>query len=1033
MSAVRFQIRLGDPPAILSVGEGVLPLLGFSAAAFTRGEIALSERFHADDADIVERVFGLLVPGGEQTFNARIRNAAGRVVCVRGRFSKAVLASGQIQVDLELEDARSLYAGTHGEPMLANFVAMMENTDDFIYFKDRNHVFTGASQTLVAITHPTEHWTDLLGKTDYDVFPEAYADIYYRLEKQVFSGIDVAHEVQGYVSNEGQQGWVDNRKYPLRDAQGEITGLFGVARDVTEKMLAEQALQRERQTLQLILDYAPIGIWLQDGKGRVGFVNRAFCDATGIPEERFLAVDHYGELIPEEFRQQCLDSDTKALANTGVSITHQRLPFVDGRIHDLRVIKAVKRDAGGEPVALVGLSLDITEELRQDELLRWERDYSANVLNTVEAMIIALDLDGRIMSINRKAGEVLGYQPQELVGLDWFETCLMPSSNPERRRAAFYDAVVLAESRTEYFEYPVRTHGGDERLIGWHACPIRDEHGGIIGGLGAGIDMTERRRAEAAVQTALKLSQQRFATAFNASPIPASIATAADGRFIEVNRNYERDFGWTPDDMIGRTSLEIGLWPDEATRTAWTDVLRRDGRVVDWDARWLHKDGERRQVSISAEITDLNGQECILCFVTDVTERRRAERILRNHHAELEIEVRQRTAELAEAKEAAEKASRAKSAFLANMSHEIRTPLNAISGMAHLIRRSGLSVEQAQRLDKLEMASRHLLSTINAVLELSKIEAGKFVLDEQRLDIAELLADTLAIFRERAAEKGLALGLDARLPEFSLLGDATRLSQALLNYVGNAIKFTQAGRVILRARCVSEDDAAAMLRFEVEDSGIGIPQEAIGRLFSAFEQADNSTTRRYGGTGLGLAITQKLAQMMGGEAGVESCEGFGSTFWFSVRLRKAAPNPRAMHAAGQTAEAMLQQSHAGRRILLVDDEPINREIAQMILEDAGLRVDLAADGREAVDKVARADYDLVLMDMQMPRMDGLEASMCIRRMPERATLPILAMTANAFVEDRARCLAAGMNDFIAKPISPEQLYSLVLRWLEKRT
>ena len=331
------------------------------------------------------------------------------------------------------------------------------------------------------------------------------------------------------------------------------------------------------------------------------------------------------------------------------------------------------------------------------------------------------------------------------------------------------------------------------------------------------------------------------------------------------------------------------------------------------------------------------------------------------------------------------------------------------------------------------MASAHLLSTINAVLELSKIEAGKFALEEQQFDVGELLADTMAIFRDRATEKGLSLVLEAGFPVFSLLGDATRLSQALVNYVGNAIKFTDSGQISLRVRCLAEDDDAVLMRFEVADSGIGIPQEAIGRLFSAFEQADNSTTRRYGGTGLGLAITQKLAQMMGGDVGVESREGVGSTFWFSARLKKADHClGKAPGRTAETAEAVLMREHAGRRILLVDDEPINQEVARIILEDAGLQVELAANGREAADMIERAAYDLVLMDMQMPVMDGLEATQHIRGMPNRTTLPILAMTANAFAEDRARCLAAGMNDFIAKPISPNQLYSLVLRWLEKR-
>jgi len=1007
-------------------------LLGFTADDFTTGKISLRQRFHADDADIAAMLFDCSGGDTEGSFNARIRNASEKIVCVRGEYCKRATGPGQVTLDLRLEDARNLWGMHYSEPMMANFVAMMESTDDFIFFKDRNHVLTGASETLARITDPAGHWQGLLGKTDYDVFPEAYADIYYRLEKQVFASGEPVKEIQAYVRGDGSPGWVDNRKYPIRNPAGEIVGLFGVARDVTDKVHAENELRHERERLKLILDNAPIGIWLQNGAGRLDYVNAAFCQAMGIPESRFLAVDHYQELIPEPFRQQCIASDAQALASPGVSISNEQLPFVDGEVHTLRVVKAVKRDEAGNPLALVGLSLDLTDELKREQVLLQERDYNQMVLDTVDAMIVALGIDGKIMSINRKGGEVLGHAPQDLIGRDWFEFCLPPSTHPERRRTMFFNAVIHAAQRTDYFEYPVMTAAGERRLIAWHACPIRDESGAVIGGLGAGEDITDRRAAEECARKALQQSRQRFATAFNASPIAASIARQSDGLFLEVNRNYERDFGWNAEDLIGRSSVELGLWPDERARQEWVARLERDGRVVDWDTTWLHKSGERRQVSISAELTDLDGERCILAFVNDVTERRHAERILRNHHAELEIEVLERTAQLAEAKEAAEKASLAKSAFLANMSHEIRTPLNAIAGMAHLIRRTGLSDEQEQKLDKLEIASGHLLNIINAILELSKIEAGKFVLEEQVFDVADLLSGVVAIFRERAAEKGLEILVETDAIGCSLLGDSTRLSQALMNYVGNAIKFTDVGRIIVRVRKSAEDSATVVMRFEVVDTGIGIPEEALGRLFSAFEQADNSTTRRYGGTGLGLAITQKLARLMGGDAGVASRVGGGSTFWFSARLKKAGLVAGVSATRGESTYDELRRSFAGRRILIVDDEPINQEIAQLMLEDVGLLIDLASDGVEGVARVEQSTYDLILMDMQMPHMDGLEATRSIRGMPGLVDVPIVAMTANAFVEDRARCLAAGMNDFIAKPINPESLYAVVLRCLRQR-
>ena len=432
----------------------------------------------------------------------------------------------------------------------------------------------------------------------------------------------------------------------------------------------------------------------------------------------------------------------------------------------------------------------------------------------------------------------------------------------------------------------------------------------------------------------------------------------------------------------------------------------------------------------------LDGRALVLEFSRDITGRKQTEHDLENYHRRLESMVAERTMELRLAMEAAETGNRAKTTFLANMSHDLRTPMTGVLGMIELARRRMIDPLGLEELGKAKLSAERLLSVLNNILDLSKHEAERMVFDDQPLKLAESLANVNEVLASKAEDKGLRLvtAISPALASQSFLGDPLRLEQILSNLAGNAIKFSERGEVALRVRAVGESAEAVQVRFEVADSGIGIEPAIRARLFADVGQGTGLMVRKLGGPGLGLATSKKLVQMMGGQIGVESVPGQGSTFWFVIPLKKqeqavTAPTPES-HAL--SAEQRLHEDFSGANILLAKDEPINREVTRGLLEEAGLSVDLAEDGQQALDLARQKRYDLILMDMQMPKLNGIEAARAILADSLNRQTPILAVTANAFGKDRQACFEAGMSAHIAKPLDPEKFYGLLLAWLASR-
>jgi len=1058
-----------------------------------------------------------------------------------------------------------------------------------VFYKDTKNRFVRVNKFLADVMGLSK--TEMEGKDCFELYPHEQAQSYWEDDLEVINSVVPKLDIDEPYETASGPGWLITSKIPYLDSSGKCIGIIGVSLDNTARKKAEAALDKAAPLQSAIFNSANFSSIATDAKGVIQIFN--------VGAERMLgyaAADVMNKITPADISDpEEVVARAKALSvelGTTINPGFEALVFKASRgIEDIYELTYIRKDGSRFPAvvsvtalrdaqnAIIGYLLigtDNTARKQAEEALLKAGALQSAIFSSANFSSIATDAKGVIQIFNVGAERMLGYAATDVMNKITPADISDPQEVIERAEALSieldttiapgFEALVFKASRgiEDIYELTYIRKDGSRFPAVVSVTALRDAQNTIIGYLLIGTDNTARKQIEAEQkQLGQRLRDHQFYTrSLFESNIDALMTTDPSGIITDVNKQMEALTGCTRDEMMGAPFKNYFTDPNRAEASIKLVLIKK--KVTNYELNARARDGKETVVSFNATtFYDRDRRlQGVFAAARDVTERKRLDQVLEEKNVELES-----------AKQSAEAASLAKSDFLANMSHEIRTPMNAIIGMAYLVLKTDMTPRQRDHVRKIQSSGRHLLGIINDILDFSKIEAGKLTIERTEFELEKVLDNVADLIAEKTSAKGLELvfDIDKNMPP-NLIGDPLRLAQILINYSNNAVKFTEQGEVGIVIRIKEETDHDVLLYCAVRDTGIGLTQEQMERLFQSFSQADTSTTRKFGGTGLGLVIAKKLAELMGGDVGVESEPGKGSTFWFTAHLGKGTeqhplhklagdlkgkralvvddnestrlviidmlssmsldvdqvesgkaaiaaveradsqampyeivfldwhmPGMNGVETAYQLRDLPLQRlphmmmltsysreevikdaeeagiedvlikpvsasvlfdgvmrmlsgvvhvAHTavdvptdtfaklstikGARVLLVEDNDLNQEVAMELLADAGFIVDLAEDGQVALDKLQFNDYDIVLMDMQMPVMDGVTATREIRKDERYKDLPIVAMTANAMQGDRDRCMAAGMNDHVAKPIEPDDLWRALLKWIKPR-